>query len=63
MDNSIFWIKRRVVRCESNDVGKESVAYIFRIEELAKQETSKQSSATFMFDLVFDREDGCDIFL
>jgi hypothetical protein len=48
---------------------KEHVASIFRVEEKAKQETRKQSSASypfhggFLLGLFLNPEDGSDMFL
>jgi hypothetical protein len=53
---------------KSTDVSEEHVASIFRAEEKSEQETSvkaggKQSfHAVFLLRLLFDPEDGCDMF-
>jgi hypothetical protein len=36
---TVFWLQRRVVRRQS-DVSKENITYIFRVEELIKQEAN-----------------------
>jgi hypothetical protein len=58
-------IKRRVVRWKSTDVSREHVAFIFRVEEWAKQETSTKqvpNKAAFLI-LFFDPDDERDMFL
>jgi hypothetical protein len=53
----------------STDVSEEHIAYIFRVEEYAKQETRARALlatgfyAGFLLGLCFDPEDGSDMFL
>jgi hypothetical protein len=67
MKSTIFWDITPCSPLKVNDVPEEHVAFIFRVEEWAQQETSVSSACHllyvgFLLGLFFDPEDGGDMF-
>jgi hypothetical protein len=58
------WHQDRLADWQPTDVSEEHIAYIFRVEKQARQETSmKQVVSRIIIRLDFDPEDGGYMFL